>query len=320
MRHVPYVVAGVVCGVLAGCGEPVDPSQSSIVATPTTGLKADGMDSAVLRITLKGASGKPLAGLFVTLSVTPTEGATLSQPADTTNSDGISVGNLRSLVAGTKTVTASVRDVALTQQATIEFGPAELLFASQPTTTSNGETMAPVQVVFRDGAGNPVQSATGTVTLSGTAEVTGQSAVAAVKGLATFSSLRATRAGRERTLIASSPGFRDVTSNPFNVFHAVRVGGTTNTFSPSEVSIQPGDTVRWIVDSGGHTVASGTVSGGIGTADGRFCYPLAQDCANSPLMGVGTTYDVTFNTPSTTYDYYCRPHSTMGMTGKVIVF
>jgi plastocyanin len=86
----------------------------------------------------------------------------------------------------------------------------------------------------------------------------------------------------------------------------VQVGGNAPVFSPSTVSIHPGDTVTWVW--GGdfkHTVTSGSN----GTASGLF---------DSGLHRAPFSFSVTF--PNTgTFPYFCTLHYTMGMTGTVTV-
>jgi plastocyanin len=80
------------------------------------------------------------------------------------------------------------------------------------------------------------------------------------------------------------------------------------TFSPNDITIEAGDTVRWVYSSGSHTVTSGT-----GTSD-----PTAGSLFDAPLNGTNTTFEYTFDTPGD-YDYFCRPHANFGMTGVVRV-
>jgi plastocyanin len=75
-----------------------------------------------------------------------------------------------------------------------------------------------------------------------------------------------------------------------------------------------GDTVRWRWDSGGHDV----VSGSGGNADDRFCSPNDRGCNTNPLSNAGATYEHTF-AQAGTFPYFCRPHASFGMTGRVIV-
>lgn len=80
------------------------------------------------------------------------------------------------------------------------------------------------------------------------------------------------------------------------------------TFSPSNLTILAGDTVRWTWTGGSHTVTSGT-----GAAD-----PNVGALFDAPLNSVSTTFDYVFNTPGT-YPYFCRPHESFGMTGVITV-
>src|SRR5205085_2054100 len=85
----------------------------------------------------------------------------------------------------------------------------------------------------------------------------------------------------------------------------VGTGGGFN-FSPENVSINPGDTVRWTwaSEAGHHSVISGTD----GNPDGRF---------GSQVISSGT-FSHTFQDFGT-FPYYCSLHWQMGMTGTVTV-
>jgi len=86
------------------------------------------------------------------------------------------------------------------------------------------------------------------------------------------------------------------------------------TFSPQNVVIHPGDTVRWTWAASGHSVTSGTA----GAADGRFCSPNDASCSAGTLSPAGTVYTHTFTTAGT-FPYFCAVHFSMGMTGTVTV-
>lgn len=75
------------------------------------------------------------------------------------------------------------------------------------------------------------------------------------------------------------------------------------TFSPAELTIEAGTTVRWRSTSAMlHTV----------TPDGHSAWTSAT------LGGVGDTFTFTFDQPGT-YAYYCEPHLSSNMRGTVIV-
>jgi plastocyanin len=84
------------------------------------------------------------------------------------------------------------------------------------------------------------------------------------------------------------------------------VSMVSQTFSPADITINEGDTVRWTNnDVRVHTSTSGTN----GTPDGIW---------DSGDLAAGGTYERTFNAAGT-FPYYCTHHWTMGMTGTITV-
>lgn len=78
---------------------------------------------------------------------------------------------------------------------------------------------------------------------------------------------------------------------------------SSNTFSPSTVTISSGTSVRWVnVSMVLHTV----------TPDEH------SEWSSASLNGNGTSFVHTFDTPGT-YAYYCEPHVGQGMTGTITV-
>ena len=97
--------------------------------------------------------------------------------------------------------------------------------------------------------------------------------------------------------------------------HTVMVGdGGALVFTPADLTIQVGDTVRWVWGSSGHSVVSGTN----GNANNQFCSPSNTGCDNPPLSSNGATYEHTF-TQAGTFPYYCSVHFSLGMTGTITV-
>jgi plastocyanin len=80
------------------------------------------------------------------------------------------------------------------------------------------------------------------------------------------------------------------------------------TWSPSVVTITPGDEVTWQWTSGLHTTTSGT---GPGDPDAGLLW-------NSPLTSAVPTFSFTFNDTGH-YPFFCEPHFIVGMVGEVIV-
>lgn len=93
----------------------------------------------------------------------------------------------------------------------------------------------------------------------------------------------------------------------------VEVGGTSDTFSPSTVTINTGDTVTFKLVSGSHNVVSDT---------GLFRCANGCDASGGSGAPASNNWSVTlpFNTAGT-YGYYCQPHGGpgVGMHGTIRV-
>jgi plastocyanin len=77
-------------------------------------------------------------------------------------------------------------------------------------------------------------------------------------------------------------------------------------FNPKDVTVNPGDTVQWVLNS---TTYTHTVT----AENGSF---------NSGMMFTkpGVTFSQTFNTPGLTFQYHCMTHwHTNGMQGSIQV-
>ena len=81
---------------------------------------------------------------------------------------------------------------------------------------------------------------------------------------------------------------------------AVGPGGQL-VFEPAEVQISPGDTIRWVWESGGHNVA-----------------PESGDWGHQPIESQGFTYEHTFESAGEN-PYVCTPHASAGMKGVITV-
>jgi plastocyanin len=102
---------------------------------------------------------------------------------------------------------------------------------------------------------------------------------------------------------------------PAQTFDVTVGPGGTLTFSPDELTINVGDTVRWTWASPTHTVTSGSSC----TANSQYCSPNNTSCASAPTSSTGAVYTHTFNTPGT-YPYFCKIHcASYSMIGTIIV-
>ena len=94
------------------------------------------------------------------------------------------------------------------------------------------------------------------------------------------------------------------------------VSQTGFSFSPANITIDGGDTVRWIWSGGDHTVT-----------EGPGPIPAGGEAFNSLLAGSVPVFAVKFDTkflfenprPGNVYPYYCIPHFAFNMLGTVTV-
>jgi plastocyanin len=93
-------------------------------------------------------------------------------------------------------------------------------------------------------------------------------------------------------------------TNPADI-PVTNVQVSSNQFSPAQVKVKVGDTVRWTWAGGSHNVVSGP-----------DCSPDGNFKSGAPTSG--GTFDKKFETAGT-FPYFCEPHCAMGMKGEVVV-
>ena len=188
----------------------------------------------------------------------------------------------------------------------------QLAFTTQPSNTSAGGTMSSVVVTIQDAGGNTVTGATDNVTLainnnpsSGT--LSGTTTVAAVSGVATFSTLSIDAIGSGYTLDATASGLSTATSNGFNI-----TGGTATklAFTTQPISTTGGATMSNVVvtiqDAGNNTVTSATdnvtlaigANPGSGSLSGTLTVAAVNGVATFSGLSIdkiGTGYTLTAN-------------------------
>jgi plastocyanin len=87
-------------------------------------------------------------------------------------------------------------------------------------------------------------------------------------------------------------------------------------YEPVEITVNVGDTVQWKnVSIMGHTV---TADPALAKQADHVALPTGATPFNSGNIGPGKTFAYTFTVPGT-YKYFCIPHESMGMVGRVIV-
>jgi Chitobiase/beta-hexosaminidase C-terminal domain/Concanavalin A-like lectin/glucanases superfamily len=180
----------------------------------------------------------PAGGVFsgtqtITLSVSPstavihytTDGSTPSA-SSAVYSGPLTVSSSVTVqaVAYSGTLSSSVSSATFTSVAPV---PAQLAFVGEPTTVTQGTTLAPaVSVAVEDASGNVIPSATNPITVTligGTAGATfsGTTAAPAVLGQAAFSNLSVATPGQNYQLVATSPGLSSATSTAFSITPAM---------------------------------------------------------------------------------------------------
>jgi hypothetical protein len=187
-----------------------DPSQSSFVASPITGITADGVDVSNLTVTVRDPSGATLANQTVNLSAVGTATA-LTPSSGTTNASGVFTATLSTTSPGVKAVTAivnpGVSQVTIDTQPTVSFSPPLVpnKFQSTVEVTPNmgifasGQAMATITITVKDvnnnvlpgrevmvsatGTGNNIAAMMGTTNGSGVYTTTISSTDAGLKTL-----------------------------------------------------------------------------------------------------------------------------------------
>ena len=93
------------------------------------------------------------------------------------------------------------------------------------------------------------------------------------------------------------------------------VEGSDVWFDPVGVWVEPGQTVRWIVDANVHTTTAYHPKN-----DGHSLRipEGATPWDSGFLVNPGDRYDVTLTVPGV-YDYFCQPHEAAGMVGRIVV-
>ena len=181
-------------------------------------------------VTVQDAYGNTVttATTQITLAITTPAGANLTCTANPQNAAaGIDVfAGCRIDKAGTYTLTATATGLAsaTSNSFTITAGAAnKLAFTTQPTNKVAGFAITPaVTVTVQDAYGNTVTSSNASITVAigtnpGGGTLSGTKTVAAVNGVATFSTLSIDKAGTGYTLTAASSGLAGATSGTFNI-------------------------------------------------------------------------------------------------------
>lgn len=147
----------------------------------------------------------------------------------------------------------------------------KIAFVVQPSATQVGDNITPsVQVAAQDAAGLTVTSYSGTITIAigsnpGGGSLSGTTAMIAVNGVATFSTLRIDRAGNGYTLAAGAPGLTGATSVAFNITAQPPPPATKVVFQNQPTATQVGASITPAIRVAAVDAAGATVTGYGGT-------------------------------------------------------
>jgi plastocyanin len=111
--------------------------------------------------------------------------------------------------------------------------------------------------------------------------------------------------------LATSP----VESGPLEIAMMSDTLGTAVWFDPIGVYVEPGRTVRWVVHSNVHTT---TAYHPKNDHHSLRIPERAQPWDSRFLVNPGNHFEVTLTVPGV-YDYFCAPHESAGMVGRIVV-
>lgn len=101
--------------------------------------------------------------------------------------------------------------------------------------------------------------------------------------------------------------------------YTVKMGGDNGmlVFQPAKLTVKPGDTVKWVINKvpPHNVVFDATAIPGQDKA-------LAKSLSHQQMeMSPGKSFELTVpeNAPAGEYSYFCAPHRSAGMVGKLIV-
>ncbi|HEY6110523.1 MAG TPA: hypothetical protein VIV56_16595, partial [Gemmatimonadales bacterium] len=235
-----------------------------------------------VKVTVWDGSGNTVTGYSgsVTMAIgTDAGNGTLSGTLVVAVSQGVATFSNLSInhtgVGYTLKASATGLTTAISTPFNITAGQAtQLVFTSQPVTTTAATPLAPITVAAKDAQGNTVTGFTSNVTMSiavnaGAGTLSGTKTVAAVAGVATFSTLSIDSTGTGYRLAATSGSLTPDTSSAFSI----TAGAATKlvfTVQPSQTGaggvIAPAVKVT-AQDAGGNTATgfTGQVTMAIGT-------------------------------------------------------
>lgn len=325
MRH--GVWAAVFVGVmLSGCAGKHDgttepngngvATRLAFTVQPSNGI-AGAANSPAVQVTVEDVHGNTVSSATnsITLAIgTNPAGGTLSGTVTAAAVGGIATFSSLILDKTGAGYTLAASTTGLTGATSSSFNvsagtPAKLVFTVQPTNGVAGTTLTPaVQVSVQDAQSNLATTATTSITLAiGTnpaaGTLSGAATVAAVNGVATFSTLALNVAGTGYTLTATATNLTNATSVAFNI-GAGAAAKLVFAVQPSNVvaaaSITPAVQVA-VQDAQGNALTSATNSITVAIGNNPATGTLAGTATIAAINGIATFANLSINNSGTGY-------------------
>ena len=292
---------------------PGAPAKLVVIAQPTNTVSAAAISPAVT-VQIQDAAGNlttSTANVVMAIGTNPSSG-TLSGTVTVAAVAGTATFSTLNIDKAGTGYTLSATSGVLTSTTSSAFNitagaPAKLAVIAQPTSAVSTTAISPaVTVQIQDAAGN-LTTSTANVAMSigtnpGSGTLSGTTSVAAVAGVATFSTLSIDKVGTGYTLSASSGVLTPATSNTFNITVGAPaklavITQPTNTVSATAIS--PAVTVQ-IQDAGGNlTSSTANVVMAIGTNPGSGT--LSGTATVAAVAGTATFSTLNINKAGTGY-------------------
>src|SRR5436190_1670520 len=310
----------------------VGPAAKLVFTVPPSNAAAGATITPAVGVTVQDAQGNTVttATTSITLAIGTNLGSgTLAGTTTVAAVNGVATfSNLSIDKAGTGyTLTASATDLtsATSTAFNISAGAAaKLVFTVQPSNTAAGAAITPaVQLTVQDAQGNTVTTATTSITVAigtnpASGALTGTTTVAAVSGVATFSTLTLNRAATGYTLTASATGLTGATSSAFTI-SAGAAAKRVFTVQPSDLVAEGAMTpaVQVAVDDAqGNTVTTATTSITLAIRVNPASGTLSGTTTVAAVNGVATFANLSINNRGSGYTLTASATTLTGATSN----
>lgn len=218
---------------------PVHAGQSTVTASPSAAL-ADGSAAITLTITAKDANANPIAGIAGAQIAVTAGGSnnTISSPA-ATNDSGQTTVTFRSTTAESKTITAVIQGVTLSQHPQVTFTSVPVSVAKSSVTidttpvVADGSAFATVTITVRDAGNNPLVGIPGTdivVDVTGSNNTISPPTATNASGQSTVTIRSITAESKTITVVVQNV---TLSQHPQVTFVAGPVSGSHSTITPN---------------------------------------------------------------------------------------